>query len=82
MEMEKGLLARSYTVAVRLLTITSGQKVFTVIRKVCFGGMCSGELDRIRSGYYPKFFYPKIGKLAETFIPKFEQSYYIHSALT
>jgi len=39
----------------------------------------NGELDRIRSGYYPKFFYPKIGKLAETFIPKFEQSYYIHN---
>jgi hypothetical protein len=38
-----------------------------------------GELDRIRSGYYPKFFYPKIGKLAETFIPNFEQAYYIHS---
>uniref|UniRef100_A0A7S0MRW1 DUF1995 domain-containing protein n=1 Tax=Pyramimonas obovata TaxID=1411642 RepID=A0A7S0MRW1_9CHLO len=39
----------------------------------------NGELDRIRSGYYPKFFYPKIGKLAETFIPKFEQAYYIHN---
>jgi hypothetical protein len=41
----------------------------------------AGELDRIRSGYYPKFFYPKLGKLAENFIPKFEQAYYIHSTM-
>merc|ERR1712070_1145322 len=37
----------------------------------------NGELDRIRSGYYPKFFYPKLGKLAETFLPKFGTAYYI-----
>ncbi len=39
----------------------------------------NGELDRIRSGYYPPFIYPKIGKLAKQFIPKFEQAYYIHN---
>ena len=39
----------------------------------------NGELDRIRSGYYPPLFYPKIGQLAKTFIPKFETVYYIHN---
>jgi len=39
----------------------------------------NGELDRIRSGYYPAFFYPKIGKLAKNFLPGFDQAYYIHN---
>eukprot|EP00899_Mesostigma_viride_P006087 jgi/Mesvir1/1547/Mv14530-RA.1 len=39
----------------------------------------NGELDRIRSGYYPSFFYPKLGKLAKAFLPNFDQAYYIHN---
>ncbi|KAH8934026.1 hypothetical protein BDL97_18G062200 [Sphagnum fallax] len=39
----------------------------------------NGELDRIRSGYYPSFFYPKLGALAKEFLPKFETVYYIHN---
>eukprot|EP00803_Ostreobium_quekettii_P010762 evm.model.scf_1809.2 EVM.evm.TU.scf_1809.2 scf_1809:10936-14172(+) len=39
----------------------------------------NGELDRIRSGYYPSLFYPKIGKLAKNFLPKFVQPFYIHN---
>mmetsp|Transcript_41500 Transcript_41500/g.132609 ORF Transcript_41500/g.132609 Transcript_41500/m.132609 type:complete len:350 (+) Transcript_41500:3-1052(+) len=39
----------------------------------------NGELDRIRSGYYWPVFYPKIAKLGETFLPKFETAYYIHN---
>ncbi|GAQ79140.1 hypothetical protein KFL_000250170 [Klebsormidium nitens] len=39
----------------------------------------NGEMDRIRSGYYPPFFYPKLGQLAKTFLPKFEAAYYIHN---
>jgi len=39
----------------------------------------NGELDRIRSGYYPALFFPKLGKLAKTFIPQFESAYYIHN---
>jgi len=39
----------------------------------------NGELDRIRSGYYPGLFYPKIGKISKTFIPQFTQVYYIHN---
>lgn len=39
----------------------------------------NGELDRIRSGYYPSFFYPKIGKISKSFIPRFTQVYYIHN---
>lgn len=39
----------------------------------------NGELDRIRSGYYPRFFYPKLGALLETFLPKMETIYYIHN---
>ncbi|KAL2551138.1 hypothetical protein Fot_12668 [Forsythia ovata] len=39
----------------------------------------NGELDRIRSGYYPPFFYPKLAALAQTFLPKMETVYYIHN---
>ena len=39
----------------------------------------NGELDRIRSGYYPPFVYPKLGRLAKSFIPHFEPAYYIHN---
>ncbi|XP_037453493.1 uncharacterized protein LOC119323879 isoform X2 [Triticum dicoccoides] len=39
----------------------------------------NGELDRIRSGYYPPFFYPKLGELSKTFLPKLETIYYIHN---
>ncbi|KAI4979495.1 protein LPA3-like isoform X2 [Hordeum vulgare subsp. vulgare] len=39
----------------------------------------NGELDRIRSGYYPPFFYPKLGELSKTFLPKLETVYYIHN---
>ena len=39
----------------------------------------NGELDRIRSGYYPPFVYPKLGRLAKSFIPNFESAYYIHN---
>ncbi|KAL3135495.1 hypothetical protein ABBQ38_005975 [Trebouxia sp. C0009 RCD-2024] len=39
----------------------------------------NGELDRIRSGYYPPFVYPKLGKLAKSFIPHFQSAYYIHN---
>ncbi|XP_068650467.1 protein LPA3 isoform X1 [Aristolochia californica] len=39
----------------------------------------NGELDRIRSGYYPPFFYPKLGALTKTFLPKLETVYYIHN---
>uniref|UniRef100_A0A7I4AFG6 DUF1995 domain-containing protein n=1 Tax=Physcomitrium patens TaxID=3218 RepID=A0A7I4AFG6_PHYPA len=39
----------------------------------------NGELDRIRSGYYPSFFYPKLGSIAKEFLPKFETVYYIHN---
>ncbi|XP_062224185.1 uncharacterized protein LOC133922741 isoform X5 [Phragmites australis] len=39
----------------------------------------NGELDRIRSGYYPSFFYPKLAELSKTFLPKLETVYYIHN---
>ncbi|CAO2838086.1 unnamed protein product [Amaranthus hypochondriacus] len=39
----------------------------------------NGELDRIRSGYYPKFFYPKLAELTKTLFPKMETVYYIHN---
>ncbi|KAG7612326.1 unnamed protein product [Arabidopsis thaliana] len=39
----------------------------------------NGELDRIRSGYYPKFFYPKLAALTKTLLPKMETVYYIHN---
>ncbi|KAK9985182.1 hypothetical protein SO802_034707 [Lithocarpus litseifolius] len=39
----------------------------------------NGELDRIRSGYYPSFFYPKLAKLSKTLLPMMETVYYIHN---
>ncbi|XP_008776396.3 protein LOW PSII ACCUMULATION 3, chloroplastic-like [Phoenix dactylifera] len=39
----------------------------------------NGELDRIRSGYYPPLFYPKLAALAKTFLPKLETVYYVHN---
>ncbi|CAI0469080.1 unnamed protein product [Linum tenue] len=39
----------------------------------------NGELDRIRSGYYPPFFYPKLASLSKTFFPLMETVYYIHN---
>ncbi|KAH7315389.1 hypothetical protein KP509_21G047400 [Ceratopteris richardii] len=39
----------------------------------------NGELDRIRSGYYPPFFYPKLAALSKSLLPKFETVYYIHN---
>ncbi|KAI3429306.1 hypothetical protein D9Q98_005401 [Chlorella vulgaris] len=37
----------------------------------------NAELDRIRTGYYPPFFYPAIGKIAKSFLPKFTTAYYL-----
>ncbi|KAL5550851.1 hypothetical protein UlMin_001027 [Ulmus minor] len=39
----------------------------------------NGELDRIRSGYYPPFFYPKLAALSKTMFPMMETIYYIHN---
>jgi len=39
----------------------------------------NGELDRIRSGYYPRLVYRKLAKLADDFIPLFESTLYIHN---
>ena len=39
----------------------------------------NGELDRIRSGYYPRLVYRKLAKLADDFIPLFESTFYIHN---
>ncbi|KAK9928194.1 hypothetical protein M0R45_025340 [Rubus argutus] len=39
----------------------------------------NGELDRIRSGYYPSFFYPKLAALLKTLFPNMETVYYIHN---
>ncbi|CAN4128056.1 unnamed protein product [Withania somnifera] len=39
----------------------------------------NGELDRIRSGYYPPFFHPKLAALPKTLFPKTETLHYIHN---
>ncbi|GMI95709.1 hypothetical protein like AT5G48790 [Hibiscus trionum] len=39
----------------------------------------NGELDRIRSGYYPSFFYPKLAALTKSLLPMMETVYYIHN---
>jgi hypothetical protein len=42
---------------------------------ICF----NAELDRVRTGYYPALFYPKIGRLAKEFLPLFTRAYYLHN---
>lgn len=39
----------------------------------------NGELDRLRSNYYPPFVYPKLAKVGKEFIPGVEAAYYIHN---
>ncbi|XP_040954374.1 uncharacterized protein [Gossypium hirsutum] len=39
----------------------------------------NGELDCIRSGYYPSFFYPKLAALTKSLLPMMETVYYIHN---
>jgi len=39
----------------------------------------NGELDRIRSGYYPPFWSRTEMQYLKTIVPKFEQAYYIHN---
>ncbi|XP_052170110.1 protein LPA3 isoform X2 [Diospyros lotus] len=52
------------------------EAVANTIRKLI---IFNGELDRIRSGYYPSFFYPKLAALSKTLFPKMETVYYIHN---
>ncbi|KAL7182389.1 hypothetical protein ACSBR1_041153 [Camellia fascicularis] len=52
------------------------EAVATTARKLI---IFNGELDRIRSGYYPSFFYPKLAALTRTLFPKMETLYYIHN---
>eukprot|EP01025_Chloroclados_australasicus_P005126 TRINITY_DN11453_c0_g1_i1.p3 TRINITY_DN11453_c0_g1~~TRINITY_DN11453_c0_g1_i1.p3 ORF type:complete len:147 (+),score=18.77 TRINITY_DN11453_c0_g1_i1:40-480(+) len=39
----------------------------------------NGELDRLRSNYYPPFVYPKVAKVGKEFVPQVEAAYYIHN---
>jgi hypothetical protein len=39
----------------------------------------NGELDRLRSNYYPPLLYPKVAKVGREFIPKVEAAFYVHN---
>ncbi|QDZ23195.1 DUF1995 domain-containing protein [Chloropicon primus] len=39
----------------------------------------NGELDRFRSGYYPKLFYKKVAAMSSSFIPGFVGAFYLHN---
>ena len=39
----------------------------------------NGEIERLRSGYYPKIFYPKLDRLAQEWLPGFEAAYYLRN---
>ncbi|GAY32922.1 hypothetical protein CUMW_274340, partial [Citrus unshiu] len=52
------------------------EAVFNTARQLI---IFNGELDRIRSGYYPSFFYPKLAALSKTLFPVMETIYYIHN---
>ncbi|KAJ1426043.1 hypothetical protein B484DRAFT_450837 [Ochromonadaceae sp. CCMP2298] len=37
----------------------------------------NGNLDRLRNGYYPWFFYPELTKVTDSFYRKFTQAYFV-----
>lgn len=37
----------------------------------------NGNLDRLRNGYYPRIFYPKLGRVTDSYYRRFEQSFCI-----
>lgn len=39
----------------------------------------NAELDRLRNGYYPGIFYPKMAQLTREFLPCVEAAFYIHN---
>ena len=39
----------------------------------------NGEIERLRSGYYPKIFYPKLDRLSREWLPGFEAAYYLRN---
>eukprot|EP00892_Ulva_mutabilis_P000696 jgi/Ulvmu1/10627/UM066_0006.1 len=39
----------------------------------------NGELDRLRSNYYPPFIYPKLAKVGKEFVPLVEAAFYLHN---
>jgi hypothetical protein len=39
----------------------------------------NGELDRLRSNYYPALLYPKLSKVGKEFVPAIEAAYYVHN---
>lgn len=39
----------------------------------------NGELDRLRSNYYPPFVYPKLSRVGREFVPQVEAAFYLHN---
>lgn len=39
----------------------------------------NGELDRLRSNYYPPFVYPKLSRVGKDFVPQVEAAFYLHN---
>lgn len=39
----------------------------------------NGDLDRLRSNYYPPFIYPKLAKVGRDFVPGVEAAFYVHN---
>ena len=39
----------------------------------------NGEIERLRSGYYPGVFYPKLARLSKEWLPGFEAAYYLRN---
>ena len=37
----------------------------------------NGDLDRLRNGYYPSLFYPKLAKVTKSFYKNVQQVYYL-----
>lgn len=39
----------------------------------------NGELDRVRSGYYPPLFYPKVAAAGDRILPRLTTAFYVHN---
>eukprot|EP00667_Euglena_gracilis_P015524 EG_transcript_16159 len=56
------------------------------IRDICDHGprrrplvVVNGQLEHLRNGFYPPFFYPRLAAAMKGFLPRFDQAFFLHN---
>lgn len=39
----------------------------------------NGQLEHLRNGFYPPFFYPRLAAAMKGFLPRFDQAFFLHN---